>query len=302
MVKSSQPDPQQDKYFTDWADVPQGYNPTFPDKTVFPAVFPKLLPGSGPGGTRPHPAPKHPSGAVPPIIPKELVPRHVAVVMDGNGRWARARGLPRTEGHKMGEATMMDMVCGAIEMGIPWLTTYAFSTENWRRPADEVRFLMGFNRDVVKRRRHDLNNMGVRFRWAGQKTRLWSSVYKELEITEELTKNNSTLTLTTCINYGGRAEIAEATRRIARLVESGQLKPDRITEETIAKYLDEPDMPDVDLFLRPSGEFRSSNFMMWQSAYAEFVFQEKMYPDFDRRDLWAACLEYAQRDRRFGSA
>lgn len=164
----------------------------------------------------------------------------------------------------MGEATMMDMVCGAIEMGIPWLTTYAFSTENWRRPADEVRFLMGFNRDVVKRRRHDLNNMGVRFRWAGQKTRLWSSVYKELEITEELTKNNSTLTLTTCINYGGRAEIAEATRRIARLVESGQLKPDRITEETIAKYLDEPDMPDVDLFLRPSGEFRSSNFMMWQ--------------------------------------
>lgn len=134
MVKSSQPDPQQDKYYTDWADVPQGYNPTFPDKTVFPAVFPKLLPGVGPGGTRPHPAPKHPSGAVPPAIPKELIPRHVAVVMDGNGRWARARGLPRTEGHKMGEATMMDMVCGAIEMGIPWLTTYAFSTENWRMP------------------------------------------------------------------------------------------------------------------------------------------------------------------------
>lgn len=242
----------------------------------------------------------HPSGATPPAIPAELVPRHVALVMDGNGRWAQDRGLPRTAGHEKGEAVLLDTVCGCIDLGVTWLSAYAFSTENWRRSADEVRFLMGFNRDVIRRRRDEMHEMGVRVRWAGRRPRLWRSVIKELEIAEEMTKDNTVMNLTMCVNYGGRAEIADATREIARLVAAGQLDPNKIDESTIEKYLDEPDMPDVDLFLRPSGELRSSNFLLWQSAYAEFVFQDKLFPDFDRRDLWAACLEYAKRDRRFG--
>nr|WP_026306543.1 isoprenyl transferase [Smaragdicoccus niigatensis] len=242
----------------------------------------------------------HESGATPPEIPAELVPRHVALVMDGNGRWAQDRGLPRTAGHEKGEAVLLDTVCGCIDIGVKWLSAYAFSTENWRRSADEVRFLMGFNRDVIRRRRDEMHEMGVRVRWAGRRPRLWRSVIKELEIAEEMTKDNTVMNLTMCVNYGGRAEITDATREIARLAAAGQLDPNKIDESTIARFLDEPDMPDVDLFLRPSGEFRSSNFLLWQSAYAEFVYQDKLFPDFDRRDLWAACLEYAKRDRRFG--
>lgn len=242
----------------------------------------------------------HPSGATPPPLPAEFVPKHVALVMDGNGRWAEERGLPRTEGHKRGEEVLMDAVCGCIEMGIPWLSAYAFSTENWRRSPEEVRFLMGFNRDVIRRRRDEMNEMGVRVRWAGRRPRLWRSVIRELEIAEELTKDNTVMTLTMCVNYGGRAEIVDAVREIARRAVAGEINPERITEATFARYLDEPDMPDVDLFLRPSGELRTSNFLLWQSAYAEFVFQHTLFPDFDRRDLWQACVEYASRDRRFG--
>ncbi|MCF8606928.1 isoprenyl transferase [Gordonia sp. HY442] len=244
----------------------------------------------------------HPSGATPPNIPAQFVPKHVALVMDGNGRWAQDRGLPRTEGHKRGEAVLMDAVCGSIEMGVQWLSAYAFSTENWSRSPDEVKFLMGFNRDVIRRRRDEMNEMGVRVRWAGRRPRLWRSVIKELEVAEELTKDNTVMTLTMCVNYGGRAEIVDAARELARRAARGEIDPDRITESSFGKYLDEPDMPDVDLFLRPSGEQRLSNFLLWQSAYAEMVYQEKLFPDFDRRDLWAACLEYAKRDRRFGSA
>lgn len=242
----------------------------------------------------------HPSGATPPAIPAQFVPNHVALVMDGNGRWAQERGLPRTAGHERGEAVLLDSVCGAIEIGVKWLSAYAFSTENWRRSPDEVRFLMGFNRDVIRRRRDEMHEMGVRVRWAGRRPRLWRSVIRELEIAEELTKDNTVMTLTMCVNYGGRAEIADAAKQIAQRAARGDLDPDRINEATIAKYLDEPDMPDVDLFLRPSGELRTSNFLIWQSAYAEMVFQDKLFPDFDRRDLWDACLEYAKRDRRFG--
>ncbi len=242
----------------------------------------------------------HPSGARPPAIPQEFVPRHVALVMDGNGRWAQDRGLPRTAGHERGEAVLMDTVEGCIEIGVKWLSAYAFSTENWRRSPEEVRFLMGFNRDVIRRRRDEMHEMGVRVRWAGRRPRLWRSVIKELEVAQELTKDNTVMTLTMCVNYGGRAEIADAAREIARRVAAGELDPEKITENTFAEYLDEPDMPDVDLFLRPSGELRSSNFLIWQSAYAEFVYQHTLFPDFDRRNLWAACLEYAERDRRFG--
>ena len=244
----------------------------------------------------------HPSGATPPKLPRELVPRHVAIVMDGNGRWAKERGLPRTKGHEMGEASLLDCVHGAIELGITHISAYAFSTENWKRSPDEVKFLMGFNRDVIRRRRDEMNELGVRVRWAGQRKRLWKSVIDELETAEELTKNNNTLTLTMCVNYGGRAEIAEAAKKIAKQVQENRLDPDKIDERTIAKYLDEPDMPDVDLFVRSSGEQRTSNFLLWQSAYAEMVFLDTLWPDFDRRHLWHACEIYASRDRRYGGA
>lgn len=250
--------------------------------------------------TQIRPPDPHPSGATPPAIPAQFVPTHVALVMDGNGRWATDRGLPRTEGHKRGEAVLMDTVCGCIDIGVKWLSAYAFSTENWSRSPDEVRFLMGFNRDVIRRRRDEMHEMGVRVRWAGRRPRLWRSVINELEVAEELTKDNDVMTLTMCVNYGGRAEIADAAKEIARRAAAGEIDPERIDESIFASYLDEPDMPDVDLFLRPSGEQRISNFLLWQSAYAEMVYQEKLFPDFDRRDLWAACLEYASRDRRFG--
>jgi len=242
----------------------------------------------------------HPSGARPPELPAGAVPRHVALVMDGNGRWARKRGLPRTEGHKRGEAALFDVVEGAIEIGISHLSAYAFSTENWKRSPDEVRFLMGFNRDVIRRRRDDMHALGVRVRWAGRRPRLWRSVIKELEIAEQLTARNRVLTLTMCVNYGGRAEIADAARAIAAEAAAGRVDPAKVDERMLARYLDEPDMPDVDMFLRPSGEMRTSNFLIWQSAYAELVFQNTLFPDFDRRDLWRACVEYASRQRRFG--
>jgi undecaprenyl diphosphate synthase len=244
----------------------------------------------------------HPSGARPPELPQDKIPRHVAIVMDGNGRWAKARGLPRTAGHEAGESSLFDCVEGAIELGITAISAYAFSTENWRRSPDEVRFLMGFNRDVIRRRRDEMHELGVRVRWAGRRPRLWRSVIKELEVAEELTRDNDVLTLTMCVNYGGRAEIADAAAAIAREVAAGRLNPDKVDESTVARFLDEPDMPDVDLFVRSSGENRTSNFLLWQSAYAEMVFLDTLWPDFDRRHLWAACEEYASRQRRFGSA
>jgi trans,polycis-polyprenyl diphosphate synthase len=244
----------------------------------------------------------HPGGARPPAIPADLVPRHVALVMDGNGRWAKQRGLPRTEGHKMGEAALFDVIMGAIELGIPYLSAYAFSTENWRRSPDEVRFLMGFNRDVIRRRRDQLNEVGVRVRWAGRHRRLWRSVIKELEDAERMTEGNSVLTLQFCVNYGGRAEIADAAAAIAAEVAAGRVRADRVDENLLARYLDEPDIPEVDLFVRSSGEQRISNFLLWQSAYAELVFLDTLFPDFDRRHLWQACEIYARRERRYGGA
>ena len=248
------------------------------------------------------PPPTHPSGAQPPELPKNLIPKHVALVMDGNGRWAQERGLPRTAGHEAGEASLLDCVHGALELGIGAVSAYAFSTENWRRSPEEVRFLMGFNRDVIRRRRDEMNELGVRIRWAGRRPKLWRSVIKELEEAEKLTAKNSQLTLTMCVNYGGRAEITDAVQAISAKVASGQIQPSKITERMISAHLDEPDMPDVDLFVRSSGEQRMSNFLLWQSAYAEFVFLDTLWPDFDRRQLWEACEIYADRNRRYGGA
>lgn len=246
--------------------------------------------------------PPHPSGAHPPAIPAKALPRHVAIVMDGNGRWAKQRGLKRTEGHARGEASLLDVIHGALELGIPYLSAYAFSTENWKRSPEEVRWLMGFNRDVIHRRRDELDSMGVRIRWAGRRPRLWGSVIRELEDAERQSERNTKLTLQFCVNYGGRAEIVDAVREIARQAVAGRLDPDRITEDRFRKFLDEPDIPDVDLFIRSSGEQRTSNFLLWQSAYAEFIFLDRLWPDFDRRDLWAAVEQFSTRERRFGSA
>ncbi|MGP4016423.1 isoprenyl transferase [Saccharopolyspora sp. 5N708] len=244
----------------------------------------------------------HASGAKPPALPPEFVPNHVAIVMDGNGRWANERGLPRIEGHKRGEAVVLELARGAIEIGVKWLSLYAFSTENWKRSPDEVRFLMGFNRDVIQRRVDELDELGVRVRWAGRKPRLWRSVVNTLQAAEVRTQHNEVMNLTMCVNYGGRAEVGDAAREIARLAAAGKINPERVDERTLARFMYQPEMPDVDLFIRPSGERRTSNFLLWQSAYAELVFQDTLFPDVDRRHLWRACEEFARRDRRFGGA
>lgn len=233
-------------------------------------------------------------------IPTELTPRHIAIVMDGNGRWAEERGMVRTEGHERGEGVLISLVEECLELGVDYLSAYAFSTENWRRSSEEVRFLMGFNRDVLRRQRDYLNSLGVRVRWAGRRPRLWRSVISELEKAEELTQDNTKMTLAMCVNYGGRAEIVDAARGVADAVAKGRIKPRHVNEKLFAQYLDEPDMPDVDLFLRPSGERRTSNFLPWQSVYAEMVYQDVLFPDYTPNHLRAAVLEYAKRDRRFG--
>ena len=231
-----------------------------------------------------------------------VVPKHVAIVMDGNGRWANARGLTRVEGHKAGEAALLDVVAGALEAGVTHLTVYAFSTENWKRSPDEVRFLMGFNREVLRRRRDQLNHWGVRIRWAGRRPRLWGSVVSELQAAEKLTEKNVRLTLTMCVNYGSRIEITDAVNQITLDVASGKLKPGSLSEKTVSRYLNSSYLPDVDLFLRSSGEQRVSNFLLWQSAYAEFVFLDTPWPDFNRSHLWRAIAQFGSRNRRFGGA
>jgi len=237
----------------------------------------------------------------PPPLDPARVPAHVAIVMDGNGRWANAQGLPRVEGHRAGEAALLDVVAGALQAGVTHLSVYAFSTENWNRSPEEVRFLMGFNRDVLRRQRDQLDHWGVRIRWSGRRPKLWSSVLKDLEKAEELTAANSTLTLTMCVNYGGRAEIVDAVRDIAASAQRGELNPARISEKTMASHLYVPG-PDVDMFVRTSGEQRTSNFLPWQSAYAEMVFLPTLWPDMTRVQLWGAIEEYQRRIRRFGGA
>ena len=232
-----------------------------------------------------------------PKIDTKFIPKHIALVMDGNGRWAQQRGLKRTEGHKVGEEKLMEAVDACIELGgVEWLSAYAFSTENWKRSPSEVHFLMNFTREVLRRQRDELHAKNVRVVWCGRRPKLWGSVIEELEVAEELTKHNTGLTLAMCVNYGGRAEITDAVQKLIDAHVS------TVDEKTIARYLYRADMPDVDLFLRPSGEQRTSNFLIWQSAYAEMVYQDVLFPDFTKEDLWDAVLEYAKRDRRFGGA
>jgi undecaprenyl diphosphate synthase len=217
--------------------------------------------------------------------------------MDGNGRWATKRGLKRTDGHAAGEEALFDTVHGALELGVRWLTVYAFSTENWRRPLDEVRFLMNFNREILNRRRDELNDLGVRVRFAGRRDwRVPRKLMREQDEAITLTDRNRRLTLTFAFNYGGRAEIVDAVRRI---VAEG-IAPDKIDEKVIGKHLYYPDMPDPDLVIRTSGEFRISNFLLWELAYSELVFTDVLWPDFRRHHLAEAIREFQRRDRRFG--
>jgi undecaprenyl diphosphate synthase len=230
------------------------------------------------------------------------IPRHVAIVMDGNGRWAKQRGLKRTEGHAAGEEALFDTVEGALDIGLAWMTVYAFSTENWRRPIDEVRFLMNFNENLLVRRRDDLHERGVRVRFIGRRGgRVPGRLRRQIADAEELTHRNRRMTLTFAFNYGGRAELVDAARAIGHEVEAGRLDPDKINDRTLARHLYAPDMPDPDLLVRTSGEFRISNSLLWELAYAELVFTDVLWPDFRRDHLFEAIREFQRRERRFGA-
>jgi undecaprenyl diphosphate synthase len=229
-------------------------------------------------------------------------PRHVAIIMDGNGRWANARGLHRTAGHAAGEVALFDVIEGAVEIGIEWLTVYAFSTENWSRPDDEVAFLMQFNEDLLLRRRDDMHEMGVRVLFIGDREdpRISARLRGHIADTEQLTAGNSTLHLIFGFNYGSRLEIAGAAAELARRAAAGELDPESVGPEDLARYLYLPEMPDPDLVIRTSGEQRLSNYLLWQSAYSELMFTDVLWPDFRTEHLRAAVEEYRARSRRFG--
>jgi undecaprenyl diphosphate synthase len=226
------------------------------------------------------------------------MPAHVACVMDGNGRWAEKQGLPRTEGHRAGEEALFDAARGALELGLSWFTVYAFSTENWRRSPDEVRFLINVIADnLLTRRRDDLHQLGVRIRFIGRRDwRVPRWVLRRMDEAAKLTAANTNMTLTVAFNYGGRAEIVDAVRG---LVAEGATARS-VNERAISRHLYDPSMPDPDLVIRTSGEFRISNFLIWELAYSELVFTDVLWPDFRRHHLTEAIREYQRRDRRFG--
>lgn len=237
------------------------------------------------------------SATLPAGIDPNRIPVHIGAVMDGNGRWASRRGLPRTDGHAAGEEALFDAVQGALTLGVKWFTVYAFSTENWRRPVDEVRFLMNFNESILVRRRDELNELGVRVRFIGRRNwRVPKRLIRQIEEAEALTAKNRRMTLSFAFNYGGRAELIDG---ITRMIED-KVKAGDVDEKLIQKYLYAPDMPDPELMVRTSGEFRTSNFLLWQLAYSELVFTDVLWPDFRRADLFDAVREYQGRARRFG--
>ena len=217
--------------------------------------------------------------------------------MDGNGRWASSRGLARTDGHAAGEEALLDTIEGALQIGIRWLTVFAFSTENWRRPRDEVRYLMGFNESLLMRRRDELHEKGVRIRFAGRRDwRVPRRVLRRMDESSDLTQKNRTMTLTMAFNYGGRAEIVDAVRALVAEGTPAQ----KIDEKAIRAHLYHPDQPDPDLVVRTSGEYRISNFLLWELAYSELVFTDVLWPDFRREHLFEAVAEFQRRERRYG--
>ena len=231
----------------------------------------------------------------------DRIPGHVAIIMDGNGRWANQRGLPRNAGHEAGEAAMFDTVEGALELGVRDLTVYAFSTENWRRPIEEVRFLLGFNESLLRRRAVELDERDVRVRFIGRRDRrVPRRLVRLIEDTEARTAANRRMTLRIAFNYGARAELADAAKQLV-----ADARADRLTEvdeDALAARLYDPEMPDVDLMIRTSGEQRVSNYLLWQAAYAELLFTPTLWPDFDRHELARCVCEYQARERRFGAA
>lgn len=235
-------------------------------------------------------------------IDPERIPRHVGVIMDGNGRWANARGLDRTAGHAQGEPALFDVIEGALELGIEWLTAYTFSTENWSRPAYEVEFLMNFNIDLLRRRTDDFNSMGIRIHYLGDRIddRIPEPLKQLIEDSEQVTRHNTRMRLVFAFNYGGRAEIVRAAARVAVAVARGEVDPAKVDEAVLTSQLGIPDMPDPELIVRSSGEQRISNFLLWQSAYSEYVFEPTLWPDFNRYVLAACVAEYQHRNRRFG--
>jgi undecaprenyl diphosphate synthase len=234
-------------------------------------------------------------------LDRSRIPRHVAIVMDGNGRWAAQRGLPRTKGHEQGERALYDVVEGGLEIGLPYLTVYAFSTENWDRPAAEVRFLMNFNRTLIRARRDELDERGVRIVFLGRRDwRLPRSVHREMEAAERLTARNRKMTLVIALNYGGRTEVVDAVKRLLEEHDAGRLRGERITARSLSRRLYLPDIPEPDLLIRTSGEMRTSNFLLWQAAYAELWFTPVLWPDFSREHLFEAIRDYQKRERRFG--
>jgi undecaprenyl diphosphate synthase len=275
----------------------------------------KLTTLSGPPADRPRPATPAPAGPPPgQVLPPRLrpdgvrapqiaagrIPRHVAIVMDGNGRWAQQRGLPRPEGHRAGIEAVHDVVHGALEIGLPYLTLYAFSTENWKRDPREVTQLFAMLDEEL--RSAPYLDHGVRLRWLGRPDRLPAELVQTLHRNETASRDQRTLTLTLCVNYGGRAEILHGAAAVARSVLAGDLDAGQITEGQFARHLPQPDLPDVDLLWRTGAEQRTSNFLPWHSTYAELLFTASLWPDVDRRDLWDAIAEYARRRRRYGAA
>ncbi len=229
----------------------------------------------------------------------DTIPTHVACVMDGNGRWAQRQGLPRTDGHVAGEVALFSVVDAAINLGVKWLTVYAFSTENWRRTPEEVAFLMNFNEDLLTRRQDELHRRGVRLRFAGRRGfPVPDRILDAMTRAEVRTADNQGLNLVVAFNYGSHAEIVDAVKKI---VETG-VAPRDIDEALLTEHMYVPEMPPVDLVIRTSGEKRISNFLLWQAAYAEYLFVDTLWPDFDGDQFVAALGEYAERERRFGSA
>lgn len=232
----------------------------------------------------------------------DRIPRHIGIIMDGNGRWANARGFERTVGHAAGEQSIFDTIDDCIEFGVEWLTVYAFSTENWNRSAEEVDFLMAFNESLLVRHRDSVAEKGVRLHFIGlsEDPRVPERVVERMAESERVSAGNTAMHVVFAFNYGGRAEIAEAARAIAEEAAAGTLDPSTVDASTVAERLYLPDMPEPELVIRTSGEQRLSNFLLWQSAYAELVFTPVLWPDFDREALIECLVEYQGRDRRFG--
>ncbi|MFF4219490.1 polyprenyl diphosphate synthase [Streptomyces nondiastaticus] len=266
--------------------------PSLPPQQIALPLTPAARPAAH---TPPRP---HASGVRPPAIAPDRMPRHVAIIMDGNGRWAAGRDLPRHEGHRAGRSALLDVIEGAREIGLQHLTVYAFSSENWQRSPEEVAHLLELARDG----RQQFVAGGVRLRWAGSPDGLPEDLVDELHRGERETRGETGLTLTICFNYGGRAELAGAAADLARAAVAGDLDPNSISEHLLGRYLPNPDMPDVDLLWRTGGEHRISNFLPWQTSYAELHFTDGYWPDVDRRDLWQAIVTYGRRDRRHGTA